>query len=334
MNDTDRDTAKAKAKASAQSPKTLALADIQAAAARIGDYIHRTPVLTSQAINEELGASVYFKCENLQRSGAFKFRGACNAVLSLTADERKAGVATHSSGNHGAALALAAKENSTHCVVVMPSNANAAKKAAARRYGAEIIECEPTQASREEALQQLIAERALVPIPPFNDQRIIAGQGTAALELLDQAGPLDTVVAPVGGGGLLSGTALAVALYAQATRTLGAEPLAADDAYQSFVAGRIIEQDTPDTIADGLRTNLGTLTFPLIKQHVERIITVSEEDIVHAMRVIWERMKIIVEPSAAVALAACLNAPAEINGKRVGIILSGGNVDLDHLPWP
>ena len=266
--------------------------------------------------------------------GAFKFRGACNAVLSLSEDERRRGVGTHSSGNHGAALALAARESATSCVVVMPENANAAKKAAAARYGAEVVECAPNESSREQTLRALVAERNLVPIPPFNDHRIIAGQGTAALEFLDEVATLDTVIAPVGGGGLLSGTALCVASLAPNVRIIGAEPLGADDAYRSLEAGRIVPLDKPDTIADGLRTGLGDLTFPIIHKHVERIITVPEEGIVGAMRMMWQRMKVIVEPSAAVALAACFEARKAFRHQRVGVIVSGGNVDLDRLPWP
>jgi threonine dehydratase len=279
------------------------------------------------------GAALFFKCENLQVAGAFKARGAMNAVFSLSDREAKLGVATHSSGNHAAALALAARRRGIRAYVVMPENAPAVKQRAVAEYGAEIVRCKPTLAAREEGLSEVIARTGAVVVHPYDDLRIIAGQGTAALELCQEVSDLDVIMAPVGGGGLLSGTALAVRGVSPRTRVLGAEPELADDAFRSLQAGRIIPSTYPETIADGLRTSLGDLTFPIIRQHVDAIVTVGEAGIVAAMRAIWERMKLVVEPSAAVPLAAILSGRVDLTGKRVGIILSGGNVDLDALPW-
>ena len=307
--------------------------EIQEAEQRIRPFIHRTPVLTSTGINEMIGAQLFFKCENFQKAGAFKIRGACNAVFALADEEAERGVATHSSGNHAAALALAARWRGIRAHVVMPENAALVKKAAALCYGAEIVFCKPTLEAREEVLSRIVEGTGATFIPPYNDLRVMAGQGTAALELVEEIPELDAILAPVGGGGLISGTAIAVFSVSPSTAVIGAEPQNADDAYRSFQSGRIIPVENPNTLADGLRTSLGSLTFPVIRQHVKQIITVTEEDIVNAMRCIWERMKIIVEPSGAVPLGAVFSKAEEMSGKRIGLILSGGNVDLGHLPW-
>jgi threonine dehydratase len=303
------------------------------AAARISPYVHHTAVCTCRGLDALTGATLFFKCENLQKVGAFKARGATNAVFSLSDREAAAGVATHSSGNHAAALALAARLRGVRAYVVMPSNAPAVKQRAVAGYGARIALCQPTLAAREDKLAEVIARTGAVAIHPYDDERIIAGQGTAALELCEEVGDLDVVMAPVGGGGLLSGTALAVRSLSPRTRILGAEPEVADDAYRSLQAGRIIPSDYPETVADGLRTSLGKLTFPIIQQYVDEIVTAGEAEIIAATRMVWERMKLVIEPSAAVPLATLLTGRAVLGGKRVGIILSGGNVDLDTLPW-
>ena len=307
--------------------------DIRTAADRIRPYIHRTPVLTSASINRMLGGKIFFKCENFQKVGAFKIRGATNAIFSLSEDEVVHGVATHSSGNHAAALALAAQLRGVRAYVVMPKNAPQVKKNAVAGYGACITFCLPTLEAREAHLTRLVAETGAVFIPPYNDERIIAAQGTAALELLEDIPNLDAVLTPIGGGGLTSGTALAVRALSPHTRMIAVEPEGADDAYQSFQAGHIIPSRNPRTIADGLLTSLGDKTFAVIRNCVDEIVTVSEEAIIDAMRLIWERMKIIVEPSSAVPLAALLSKRFDSRGKRVSIILSGGNVDLEKLPW-
>lgn len=307
--------------------------DIRRAAERIGPHVHRTPVLTSDAVNEISGAEVFFKCENLQKAGAFKVRGASNAVFSLSDEQARGGVATHSSGNHAAALALAGGRRGIPVTVVMPDNAPAIKKRAVESYGARIIYCEPTFQAREEMLAQVAERTGAAIVHPFDDPRVIAGQGTAALELFEQAGDLDTVIAPVGGGGLLSGTALAARSLLPDARVLGAEPRNVDDAWQSLKTGRIMPVTGKTSIADGLLGRLGSLTFPIIREHVAGIVTVGEASIVDAMRLVWERLKLVVEPSAAVAVAALLRQPEEFQGRRVGIILSGGNVDPDKLPW-
>ncbi len=309
------------------------LSDIRAAHARIQPHIHHTPVLTSSALDELCGARLFFKCENLQKGGAFKMRGATNAVLLLSPEQAQRGVATHSSGNHGAALALAARRRGIRAWVVMPENAPQIKRDAVLGYGAEVRTCGPSVADREAMLEQVIAETGAEFIPPYNDNRIIAGQGTAALELLHLQGQMDAVVAPVGGGGLLAGTAITMTSLLDDVAVIGAEPQGADDAYRSLQAGHIVPMENPQTIADGLRSSLGERTFPVLRDRVEAIVTVSEETIITAMRRIWERMKIVVEPSAAVALGAVMTDPQRFAGKRVGIILSGGNVDLDRLPW-
>ncbi|MGA1793714.1 MAG: pyridoxal-phosphate dependent enzyme [Thermoplasmatota archaeon] len=309
------------------------LKDIQVAAYRIEGHVLRTPVMTSSSLDAIAGAELFFKCENLQRVGAFKFRGATNTVLSLTEEEVENGVATHSSGNHAQALALAARNRGVPAYIVMPMNSPRVKVDAVKGYGAKITFCQPTLESRETTLEDVVKETGAYFIHPYNDPRIIAGQGTAALELLDEIDPLDIVMAPVGGGGLISGTSLAVKGVSPETEVIAAEPLNADDAYRSFRTGMLIPSKNPDTIADGLRTSLSELTFKIILDNVDDIATVSEEGIVKAMRIIWERMKLLVEPSAAVPLGAILEKKIDTSGKRIGIILSGGNVDLDRLPW-
>ena len=309
------------------------LTDIRAAAHRIRRHIHRTPVLSCAGINRIVGAQLFFKCENFQKVGAFKIRGATNAVLSLSDQAAAAGVATHSSGNHAAALALAAQLRGVKAYVVMPDTAPQVKQDAVAGYGAQITFCAPTLEAREAQLAQIVAETGAAFIPPYNDERIIAGQATAALELLEDMPDLDLIMTPVGGGGLASGTALVVRALSSHTRVIAAEPKGADDAYRSFRAGHIIPSVNPQTIADGLLTSLGDKTFAIIRDSVDDIVTVGEADIIRAMRLIWERMKIIVEPSAAVPLGALLSQSVEVRDKRVAIILSGGNVDLASLPF-
>jgi threonine dehydratase len=307
--------------------------DIRAAAARIAGHIHRTPVLTSRAVDAMAGCQLFFKCENLQKVGAFKMRGATNAVLSLTDDEAAPGVATHSSGNHAQALALAARQRGIPAHIVMPTSAPAVKRRAVEGYGAVIHDCEPTLQARESTLEKVVAATGAAFVHPYDNDRIIAGQGTAALELLEEVPDLDLVMTPVGGGGLLSGTALTVAAVRPEARVIAAEPTGADDAARSLAAGHIIPSEKPNTVCDGLLTSLGQRNFPVIQKHVTAIWTVDDAAVIAAMRIIWERMKIIVEPSAAVTLAAVLQHPDEVRGQKAGLILSGGNVDLDHLPW-
>ena len=309
------------------------LAAIRAAAKRIERYARRTPVFTCESLNLLADAELFFKCENFQKVGAFKFRGACNAVFSLSNEEAKRGVATHSSGNHAAALALAAKLRGIDAHIVMPSNAPEVKRAAVAGYGGKVTLCEPTLAAREATIAQIVERTGAVLVHPYNDYRVIAGQGTAALELMQEIPSLDVVMTPVGGGGLLSGTCIAVTGVSPAARIIAAEPQGADDAFRSLKAGKIIPMTDPKTIADGLRSSLGDRTFAIMQKHVHEIITVSEEAIIHAMRQVWERMKIIIEASAAVPVAAVLQRNKNIIGRRVGIILSGGNVDLEKLPW-
>jgi threonine dehydratase len=307
--------------------------DVRAAAERIRPHAHRTPVLTCASLDAITGASLFFKCENLQKVGAFKFRGACSAVMALSDAEAARGVATHSSGNHAAALALAARLRGIRAHVVMPRTARTIKKAAVAGYGAAITECEPTLAAREAALAAVVAATGATVVHPYNDPRVIAGQGTAALELLAEVNGLDMILAPVGGGGLLSGTAVTVAALSPATAVWGAEPAGAADAQRSLAEGRIVPSVDPRTIADGLLTSLGEHTFAILRVLAAGIVTVSEAAIVAAMRHSWERMKVLVEPSSAVPLAALLEHLLAVAGKRVGIIVSGGNVDLDALPW-
>ncbi|RLD68655.1 MAG: threonine/serine dehydratase [Bacteroidetes bacterium] len=313
--------------------KVPQLGDIKKAHERIRPFIHKTPVLTSSGIDAIIGASVYFKCENFQKVGAFKFRGATNAVLLLDDRIKKLGVATHSSGNHAAALALAAKNMGIKAYVVMPETAPLIKKKAVKSYGAEITFCAPTLAARESTLNEVIEKTGATFIHPYNNKDIICGQGTAALELLDEYSDLDIIMAPVGGGGLLSGTAIAAKELNPNIKVIAAEPQNADDAYRSFKSGYLIPSENPNTIADGLLTSLCNLTFKIISEKVDEIVTVSENGIIEAMRLIWERMKIIVEPSSAVPLAAVLENKQLFFGKKIGIILSGGNVDLNKLPF-
>jgi threonine dehydratase len=304
-------------------------ADVQAAARRIAPFVYRTPVITAHTLDEWLGTRAFLKCEHLQRVGAFKYRGATNAVQCLSVDQAARGVAAHSSGNHGAALALAARTRGIAAHIVVPSTATRGKRAAIDAYGATVVLCEPTLEAREATVASVIAETGAVEIHPFDNDHVIAGAGTAALELVEEIPGLDAVVAPVGGGGLLSGTALAVHGTDTATRVIGGEPLAADDAARSLAAGHIVAPHPPATIADGLLTGLSPRTFAVLAEHVETIMTVSEAEIVEAMHFVWSRTKQLIEPSAAVAVAAVRKA--DLAGARVGIILSGGNVDLDVL---
>jgi threonine dehydratase len=324
----------------------LDLDKIRAAQERIRPYIKRTPVLTSTRLDEASGAHLFFKCENFQKIGAFKARGATNAVFSLDDATARRGVATHSSGNHGAALARAAKLRGIPAHIVMPSNSAKVKVRAIESYGAQIVFCEPTEAAREAACADVIAKTGATLIHSFENEDVMAGQGTAVVELLEDVSDVDLVLCPVGGGGLLSGTAVAAKSLRPKIKVIAVEPANADDAAQSFRAGRLIHTEKKFTIADGLRTNVGTPTFAIIQRHVDDIVTVSEEAIISAMRTIWETMKIVIEPSAAVPYAAIVeNQPSvaaatsgsagkiDVRGKRVGIILTGGNVDLDALPW-
>jgi threonine dehydratase len=309
------------------------LDDIRAAAKRIKPYIHRTPVLTNESLNEKVGARVFLKCENFQKVGAFKFRGACNAVFSLSDEEAAQGVSTHSSGNHAQALALAARLRGIPAYIVMPNNAPAVKKAAVAGYGGIITFCEPTLEAREATLAKVVQETGSEVVHPYNDERVIAGQGTAVLELLEELPELDVIIAPVGGGGLLSGASIAASEIKKGIRVLGGEPEMANDAYRSLQSGEIIPSVKPKTIADGLLTSLGNKTFPIIQERVEQIVTVSEQGIVDSMKFIWERAKIIIEPSSAVAVGVLWERKIDLNGLNVGVILSGGNVDLEKLPW-
>ena len=305
---------------------------IRAAHERIRPHVHRTPVLTSSRLNEASGAKLFFKCENFQKIGAFKARGATNAVFTLDDATAGRGVATHSSGNHGAALARAAKLRGISAHIIMPSNSAKVKVRAVEGYGAQIIFCEPNDASRKAACADVIAKTGATLIHSFENEDVMAGQGTAAVELLEDA-DVELVICPVGGGGLLSGTAVAAKSMRPKIKVVAAEPANADDAAQSFRLGRRIVTEKKFTIADGLRTNIGTPNFAIIQRDVDDIVTVSEEAIVTAMRTIWETVKIIIEPSAAVPYAAIIEEKIDIDGKRVGIILTGGNVDLDALPW-
>ena len=312
---------------------TPTLIDIRAAAQRIKPYAHRTPVMTNESLNQQVGAQVFLKCENLQKVGAFKFRGACNAVYSLTAEEAARGVCTHSSGNHAAALALAARIRGIPAYIVMPNNAPSVKKNAVAGYGGLITFCEPTLVARENTLERISLDTGANVVHPYNDERVITGQGTAALELLEDIPDLDVIIAPVGGGGLLSGTAITATELKNGIRVIAGEPEMADDAFRSVKAGRIIPSNNPKTIADGLLTSLGTLTFPIIQDRVEQIVTVSEMGIIASMKFIWERAKIIIEPSSAVAVGVLWEKKIDLSGLKVGVILSGGNVDLENLPW-
>ena len=316
-----------------RTPALPDLAAILAAHARIAPYVHRTPVMSCASIDAEVGAKLVFKCENLQKVGAFKARGASNAVFSLPEAEAAHGVVTHSSGNHGAALAYAARQRAIPAWVVMPENAPRVKQENVRRFGARIHFCAPNVPAREAACSDIQRDTGATLIHPFDDARVIAGQATAAVELLDQARALDIVIAPCGGGGLLSGTAIAAASLQPAIRVYGAEPINAGDAAAGFRSGKFEPLPASTTIADGLRTTLSPRTFFAIRAHVAAFGTCSEEGIVRAMRMTWERMKIVIEPSSAVPLACLLERTLEVAGAHVGVILTGGNVDLDRLPW-
>jgi threonine dehydratase len=306
---------------------------IEQARTRIQGRVHRTPVMTSQTLDALSGARLYFKCENLQNSGAFKARGATNAVFALSDAEARNGVATHSSGNHAAALARAAKLRGIPAYIVMPSNSPKAKQASVSRYGGKIVFCEPTQQAREAGVERLIAETGATLVHPYNDLHVMAGQATTAVELLEDVPDLDVILAPVSGGGLLGGISVAAKTLKPAMSVIGVEPAGADDAYRSFRSGKIEPLANPQTIADGLRATLGRKTFAEIRRHVDDIVTVSEEAIVASMRQIWEVMKIIVEPSGAVAYAGVFARCFPVESRRIGIVLSGGNLDLDRLPW-
>lgn len=309
------------------------LNDIRFAAVRIKTFTHHTPILTCSAINEIAGCEIFFKCENFQKVGAFKARGAANAVVKLSDEVKKKGVATHSSGNHAAALARAAAVAGIPSYIVMPSNAPEIKKKAVKGYGGEIIECEPNLKARETTLEKVVKETGATFIPPYDFMDVIEGQATCALEFHEERDDLEIIMAPVGGGGLLGGTALLTNYWDPEIEVIGAEPTGADDAYRSFKTGRLIPQTGPNTIADGLLTSLGDLNFQIIQKYVSDILLATDPQIIAAMRLIYERMKIIIEPSCAVPLAALLANKERFAGKRVGIILSGGNVDLEKLPF-
>jgi threo-3-hydroxy-L-aspartate ammonia-lyase len=308
-------------------------ADVENAARQIAGVAHRTPIATSRQVDDRTGARVIFKCENLQRTGAFKFRGAYNALSCLGPDERRRGVVTYSSGNHAQAIALAGQLLGVPRTIVMPSNAPAVKRQATERYGAEVITYDPVRDVREAIGRTLAADRGLTLIPPYDHRDVIAGQGTAARELIEEVGALDLVLAPCGGGGLLSGTALSAAALSPGCRVIGVEPSAADDATRSFNAKQLHSVSNPETVADGARTpSLGALTFPLVLQHVSAMVTVDDEQLLKSMFYLWERLKLLVEPTGALAAAAVLEGLVDVTGLRVGIILSGGNVDLERLP--
>ncbi|MGI1660811.1 beta-hydroxyaspartate dehydratase BhcB [Palleronia sp. KMU-117] len=307
--------------------------DVVAAHERIRPYIHRTPILTSSYFNELTGAELFFKCENFQKAGAFKVRGASNAVFGLSDEMAKRGVATHSSGNHALSLSYAAGRRGIPCHVVMPRTAPQAKKDAVRGYGGLITECEPSTSSREAVFAQVQAATGAEFVHPYNDPRVIAGQGTCSRELVEQVEGLDAVIAPIGGGGMVSGCCLTLSNIAPGVEIYAAEPEQADDAYRSFKAGHIIADDAPETVADGLKVPLKDLTWHFVSHHVTDILTASEQEIIDAMKLTWKRMKIVMEASCAVPLATILKNPETFRGKRVGVIITGGNVDLDTLPW-
>ncbi len=307
--------------------------DVIAAHDRIRPHIHETPVLTSSFLNRLTGAELFFKCENFQKAGAFKVRGASNAVFGLSDDKLDRGVATHSSGNHALSLSYAAGRRGIPCTVVMPRTAPQAKKDAVRGYGGVIVECEPSTSSREAVFAEVVAQSGADFVHPYNDPRVIAGQATCSRELLGQVPALDAVIAPIGGGGMVSGTCLTLSTLAPDVRIYAAEPEQADDAARSFRAGHIIADDAPVTVADGLKVPLKELTWHFVRNHVTDILTATEQEIIDAMKLTWARMKIVIEPSCAVPLATILGNPEVFRGKRVGVIITGGNVDLDKLPW-
>lgn len=307
--------------------------DVVAAHDRIRPYIHRTPVLTSSYFNELTGAELFFKCENFQKAGAFKVRGACNAVFGLSEEQARLGVCTHSSGNHALSLSYAAGRRGIPCNVVMPRTAPDAKKDAVRGYGGVITECEPSTSSREEVFARVQAATGGEFVHPYNDPRVVAGQATCSRELLEQVDNLDAVIAPIGGGGMVSGTCLTMSSIAPGVDVYAAEPKNADDAFRSFKSGHIIADDAPETVADGLKVPLKDLTWHFVKNHVTDIFTATEDEIVEAMKLTWKRMKIVMEPSCAVPLATILKNKDVFRGRRIGVIITGGNVDLDKLPW-
>ncbi len=307
--------------------------DLLAAAQKLAPYTHRTPVLSSQQLNNMAGCELYFKCENFQKMGAFKMRGATHALLNLSKEQQAKGVVTHSSGNFAQALALAAKNLHIKAHIVMPSDAPEVKKAAVRGYGGMITECEPNVQSRQATAQQIQEETGATFVHPFNDFNVVLGNASAAKELLEDHPDLDCIIAPVGGGGLISGTLLSTLAFAPKVKVIGAEPFEVDDAYRSLEAGHIVENSTTNTIADGLKTNLGDITFAIIQNYIQEIVRLTEEEIIAAMQLIWERMKIIVEPSCATTLAVVLKNKSQFKGKKVGLILTGGNVDLKKLPF-
>jgi len=311
----------------------VTLKEIELAHKRIRSFIHRTPILTNKSLNELSGASLYFKCENFQKGGAFKIRGATNTVEQLTQAEIEKGVVTTSSGNHGAALSMAVKRRGGKTKVVMPNNTPKIKINNVERNGGEVVWCEPEQSSRESVLADLVEQTGAIVVHPYNDERIVAGQGTCAKELMEDEPNLDMIVCPVSGGGLLSGTLLAAKGMKPEIMVYGAEPSEADDAYRSLQKGEIVANETIETICDGLRAQIGTIPFPIIQKYVDGIITVTETEIIEAMKMVWERMKIIVEPSSVITLGALLKSKDKFSGKKVGLILSGGNVDLNQLPW-
>jgi threonine dehydratase/serine racemase len=313
----------------------VSLDDVKSAARRIAGIAHRTPIMTCATLDQMAGRRLYFKCEQWQRVGAFKFRGAYNAVMKLTDADARKGVVTHSSGNHAQALALAAQLRGIPAHIVMPSSATPVKKRAVEGYGANVVECVPTLAARETTVAEVQARTGAILIPPYNHADVIAGQGTVALEMLDDIPDLDAIIAPIGGGGLMAGVALAAQALKPAIRLFAAEPLGADDAARSKAAGTLIPQTTPNTIADGLLTSLGDLTWPVVRDCVEAVITVKEDEIVNAMRLTWERAKLLIEPSSAVTVAAVLTPGFRaLDGlTKIGVVLSGGNVNVDKLPW-
>ncbi|HEX6981242.1 MAG TPA: pyridoxal-phosphate dependent enzyme [Balneolaceae bacterium] len=318
------------------SQKTLAIPsfkEVQNAYLQIRNKVHRTPVLSSEKVNERAGGELFFKCENFQKVGAFKFRGATFAVNTLSDEEAQNGVATHSSGNHAQAVALAAKMRGIPAYIVMPENAPKVKVNAVRDYGAEITFSESTQKGRESTLEEVVRETGATFIHPYNNRHIVMGQASAAIELLEDQPDLDTVLTPVGGGGLLSGTSIAAKNLSSKVKVIGTEPEVANDAFLSLKTGGLQPVQSTETIADGLRTSLSELTFACIREYTDEIVTVSEEEIIDAMKFIWERMKVIIEPSSAVPVAAAFNKKVDVEGKKTGIIISGGNVDLNNLPW-
>lgn len=315
------------------SPALPGLDQVREAAGRIAGHVHRTPVLTSRSLDAIAGCRLYFKCEHLQRTGAFKFRGASNAVLSLSDGQARNGVVTQSSGNHGAAVALACRERGIPATVVMPEDSARIKQAAVTAFGGRIVHCPPGQAARDAATARVLAQTGGHLVHPFNDARVIAGQGTATLELLAQVPDLDSVITPVSGGGLLSGACLAGHGVNPGLKLYGAEPAGAADAHDSLRAGRLLSGRRADTLCDGLRADLGSLGFAILGRHLEQILLVEDADTIAAMRLVWERLKQVVEPSSAIVLAAILARRELFSGQRVGLVLSGGNVDLDTLPW-